>query len=134
MWEGHSNYVTWEIPVGVAPELPYPMVLGRECPDTYDILKTMRAWEKYQAGLLGEENTETVNEEDEALFNLEELTSGAQFREAQRQEPTFQVMWETETAKKTQQVMRPELCGRLPRCEVKNELLCQIRKGQRGGE
>lgn len=68
------------------------------------------------------------------LWDLESLTSEAQFQEAQWAEPAFQVIWEMEITRHDQHVVQPELCDQLPCCEVRRGLLYRIMRGQKGTE
>lgn len=52
--------------------------------------------------LIEEEEEELTNEEENTPFNMEGFASGTQFREAQRREPAFQAIWETNIAQREQ--------------------------------
>lgn len=78
---------------------------------------------------MGEEAPRKQDEEEGTLWDLESLTSGAQFQEAQWAEPAFQAIWETEIARDDQQVVQPELCDQLPCGKVRRGLLYHIVRG-----
>ncbi|KYO35474.1 hypothetical protein Y1Q_0008041 [Alligator mississippiensis] len=93
------------------------MILGWDWPRIYEILEDKRTREDWHLGLLGEGANEDQGEAEGALWDLESLTSGAQFQEAQQEELTFRAFWETEITRQDQQMVRPELCDQLPHCE-----------------
>lgn len=78
------------IPVGIALDLLYSMVLGREWSEVYDIVEKIRQKEKHGVGLIGEESLPDNGEEDKAVLDFEKLASQACFRETQRQDLFFQ--------------------------------------------
>lgn len=64
-----------------------------------------------------------VTEEGQATCDSEVLACGTQFREAQREEPSFKAIWDTDIARRHQQVIHTEVCKQLAQCAVRKGLL-----------
>ncbi|KYO24051.1 hypothetical protein Y1Q_0004634 [Alligator mississippiensis] len=73
-----------EMPVALAEDLPYLMVLGHKWTKIYYILDIVRAYAKDILGLMVEES----DTDDTVKFDLESLASSTHFREAQAREPS----------------------------------------------
>lgn len=82
-----------EMPVGLAKDLPYPLILSRDWAKIYQVLDTVRI----QEGLTGEE-TEVPMDADG--FDIESLSTSAHFREAEEEEDLFQSTIQSELAKR----------------------------------
>ncbi|KYO29170.1 hypothetical protein Y1Q_0009950 [Alligator mississippiensis] len=78
------------MPVGLAWDLPYPMILGWDWPEIYKVLGVAKNIRRGEVSLAGE---------DTGDLDLEQLTSSQPFQKAQEEEQEFWAVWEMELAK-----------------------------------
>ncbi|KYO27638.1 hypothetical protein Y1Q_0005204 [Alligator mississippiensis] len=111
------------MPVVLAWDLPYSMILGRDWHEIYKVLKVTRNIS------IGEVSLARDNTED---LDLKKLTSSQAFQKAQEEEQEFQAIWEMELAKVEGKVVDPAHYACMLRFEVRNGLLYQVKHGPSG--
>ncbi|KYO20603.1 hypothetical protein Y1Q_0012505 [Alligator mississippiensis] len=120
---GHSTYyprrvyqvtvlkTTREMPVGVARDLQYLMILGRDWREIYEVLHIVRE------DRMGEGDPFGSKEDAPAIesFEVEGLSNSKAFRRAQAEEHEFQAIIETKLVKEKEDVVNPRHYANLPR-------------------
>lgn len=116
-----------EMPMSLAKDLPYLMILGQDWTEIYQVLDLVRA----QEDLIGEEEEIPP---DAGGFDIQSLLTSIHFREAHEREDLFQsVHYPVRTGQVGEQVICPEHCRANPRYELRRGLLFWIKGGQLDG-